>query len=888
MAVYDDDNNGGKKGFLRRAEEFLDTRLAGKVQKQIDNVSEDEPLTSKQLKHLEDLKSSAEEAADQLGKGYKPEGDGKGPNIKKIAAIAGIATGATGAVGALIAGFLSLNQFRLFHIMENMDASTFARYQGVSVEGRSREWIKAYMTARLLDIEKGPGDPGYNGNIMFRADKNFDDTEKGAGAKFKKWYDTMRGLNKTYNFESKLFGERGIKFTSIAFYDDKAKMIKVRPALISVNNTKVDAEVFSGPNAPNQAVLERALNQGDITALQEIARTTGKIDQFIDTKIFGNDVDANKELKRVVNEAIEVRWFSIKNRYQRHVIRKDIARMTGIRDWQYFAKTREKLQELQEKKISVRNKFLDRTLPSEMKAGLFLRCLFGVNDCHKPSEDPINKVNDSLPDTGIKRDGDKQATDAEGKPVGNAGDGSGQDILKAGKAAEMTKLIASKANPISSIISLMDQLARFDKAMRDHKLSGLIALARSKESMRAATIAGVMLSQAKTGELTHEENGEIMNDLYANTANGEAWQTVIEGRESQKVAAQTLQAAQDKAAYCSLDYQDKLEKPENRPFAERSFAFFCDKFRTGGTTLFALIEAGYTNTIGLVIGPLAAAFGPAAGTITQIMNSISNAITPNILGLIGLEDNVAEAQEAIMGYMGEKAMAYGGGGPMMNDNTPSGQVGNIMLQGWTELAEKGARSNGLAETNEATKAVAEQVYSQSRQDHLKHMSFNERYLSLNNHESIASRALFKLVNRPIDQIGSDLLSSVGGIFTSPLKLLSADTYAANTGGKFDPYGAATFMHTKTYDISQQCLTANPLTMTPASSTNADEQGIFTPDELTWTMLSDKEVYRTSLYDKVGDDDGRALRTENCAMMDDGIADAMGAAFGYKGANHYGG
>ena len=91
----------------------------------------------------------------------------------------------------------------------------------------------------------------------------------------------------------------------------------------------------------------------------------------------------------------------------------------------------------------------------------------------------------------------------------------------------------------------------------------------------------------------------------------------------------------------------------------------------------------------------------------------------------------------------------------------------------------------------------------------------------------------------------------------------------------------------TYDFPKEaCLDAPMLTMDPDTATNAVQMGIFKPGELTWDVVSDKDKWYDALYAKVGDDDDKAMKVWNCALLDNTVEGSVGQPYGYQAPGIY--
>ncbi|MBX6334336.1 hypothetical protein IRY61_03295, partial [Candidatus Saccharibacteria bacterium] len=760
----------------------------------------------------------------------------------------------------------------------NIEINTHVRLN-IDINGRSRIWLQAYITARLLDIEAGADNKSSTGNLLFRADCPYD----GLNVMFCRFYHKMRA---TPEFERDVFERHGIRFASMARRD--GIQIKIRPAKITINNKEFLLDLAG---ELGQELVERAA-RGEIAALQEVERRTGRLREFADIYQYASDREAGRAIRSLVREQYPHWWQSFK-RYQ---VRRDIFIMTGIRSWLFFERG-ETLDKLREGYINVRNRIILKMMPSSAKNGNFIGCLFGINDC-RASSDIANPVNRSLPDAGTQKQGDHTG-DTDGNPDTKDttyGDGSGEDMLKKGVqegleggnvSKAIVRQILGKLNIATGIASLLDSLARFDKALNNHSLSKIIMVARGTQLVGLYTTYKIAADQQKTGELHAEELGEMV-DTIRNSNNNEGWQTVVEPNRGNVATAMEVLPNATKEQFCDPEYQAFLEAmmSTNPIVVNKLFQYSCPDKKIGGPSLAQKLEDAWNNSIiGKVVHPILEEYNNWVGPIFRFLDGISDVIigpvVNAIISTLGLQDNI----EALMGWLAEKVISFAGGGPMVGPLTPQGQMINFLIQGGAYLSESAMRFQGAALTTPQTQKAALDRYYAYMTEQRQNQSFAERYLSIDNPRSLASKTLFAFANWQNDIPGS--LATLATSLVNPAKALTATVDAATTSADAkSPYAAANFAEIETYDFPTQCLDANPLTMTPQSATNADDLGIFAPSELNWDMLSNKNMFYTALYDKLGDDDDMGRMVWNCALLDNAVSAAIGGLYGYKGEAAY--
>lgn len=766
-----------------------------------------------------------------------------------IAALFAAITG--GAIS--LSAFLFLGIFDLPNFMKNVERAAFQRYQ-VDMNGRSRAWLQAYMNLRFGEIEDPDLAPKDRDNVFFRADK------VRSNRPLTDWYRTLRASN----FEKDLFEREGIRFTSIA--ERRGDSIKYRAGVISFRDT--DRKITFDPG---QRTFE-AIARGDPNAFNGALRDFAQVEQKWET-----DKEARRAIGEIVRKHNPGWWKAVKRYHLRH----DIQNLIGVRKWRFFENTRNKVHE---KKIDIRNKIIAQALPQDSKSGAFIKCLFGVSECRAAS-DPANPDARQYNPTGKQRDGDK--TDGNKDNPQKLGDGSGESTLQAGSdgagaAGEASRKIISKIVSRAGLLSLLDSLARFDKAVKDHSLSKFITQARGAQVAGLYTVFAVASDQLTTGQQTSTEVRAFM-DKFQRPAGSEGWTTVIapaSGSGKASAAGKGYTKARDKKEFCSLKHQAEMR--QNPEQAEREFQYQCPKDKVGGPNKAQELEDSWNSGPGLILHPFLSAFHAATGGIFDVFNAVADAVISPVvnaaLSVTGTKDNV----EDVVAFAGAKALEFGGGVLGIGQDTPSGQVANHVISGGAVTAEAAMRNQGAARTNSVTRALAENNLIAYQAEEQRNMSFFDRYVSLSNPKSLASTELFALSNTGI----SNILRGVSGIFasalSSPLAVLTQPAQAARTDG----YAAARFAGVETYDLPRRCLGNKTLDMTPRQATNADDLGLFKPEELNWELMSHKENWYDALYEKVDGDEKVAKKVWNCALFDNTVRGGIGAPYGYKGEDAF--
>lgn len=844
----------------------------------------------------------------RLGRGYtsEPEDDDSRGNFfergkeaikkrQKMAIIGGLFLSIT--TGSWLF-MLSILPFQMPHFFGNLDFKSMGRLREIGFEGRSRAWVQAYLTARLMDID-GPPDSTMPGggpnnkttdNILFRANRV--DT----GNPFVDWYKTV----KVSNFEAEMFEKHGVKFSSIAVRE--GNQVVIRTAKVTVKD-KVELEFNLQNEGIDATTIQRAMN-GDIEAFEEIDRLTGKLSQFVEIKVMGNK-EGKKELNRTLREVLELDGKKWNRGIVRWFMKKSIGNQTGMTSFTFFEATREKWKQ---KGVSVRNKMLDRMLPVNTKSSKVLKCMFGVESC-RASSDPSSPDNRNLPTVGSGTPG---RNGADGQPLAGGDDDPAlaEELVPVANAelSDVQKKVALgliKAGGIAlNVISIIDAIAKFDKTMSEGTLGKLVEVARGQQLASFYATSKVAADQFMTEVKVGDEVDDFNSGLIMNATNNEAWQTVVNGR-SNLVLAAGFTPAMDKLSYCSAEHQAQIEMPENTKAAEKEYAFNCPQDQIGVSSAKAL-EAGWKASVGLVLGPILEVWRNSIGLVSEVIDDLVGLIVgpvmEAVINVLGLQDNIQD----VTAWLGKKALQFSGAGLMWSETTPTGRLVNLLFQGAAWTAESTARYLGASITTPETEVKTIDAYRKIREQKIADTSLYDRYLALDKFDSVASNALFALVNRPPSQIGESLLGSIGSVFTAPFAIFSNTVNAQDIrGGIDDPYlNSRKIAAIQTYDFPMKECIEKPVigakppkikdgvwgangdglkdTMTPQSATNADELGIFKPEELNWDLLRDSDRWYTELYTRVENDDSKALPVWNCALLDNAVAGGMGGLYGYKG------
>ncbi len=790
---------------------------------------------------------------------YRKDGSNRFNFSRRKKIVAAVVSGIISLVVTMVTFFFP-SSFTLPNFMKNAEQAGFQRYK-VDINTRSTAWLEAYMALRFGEVDDPNLAPGDRDNVFFRAE-NVKNNQP-----LRDWYRTMR----TSKFEQDVFERRGIKFTSEAYRDSNG-VIKFRAAKL----TMPDATVRFDPRDLGYNELD-ALSQADVNKLN------GRLQDTLDVDRYGSNKEARAAIKQLVREEQPGVWKAVK----RYHLRQDIQNMIGVRKWKFFENTRGKIKA---KKVSVRNKIITQSLPENTKSGVFVRCLFGIGEC-KTSADYANPENNSFGDTGKKKsDGNpndpNQSEKTYGDPKnpetipGSTADESFQGAIDAaGTTGKIATKVLEKLNVYNNVLSILDALARFDQALHNHSASLIISQIRSQMFLGTLTTFSVASDNLTTGQVNSEEVRSFM-DQFARPTHGEGWTSVVEGQPSGTVsaAANGFSEAKNKKEFCSPQHQALMEKYPKE--AELEFQWQCPQDTVGGKNNAQALEDSWNNGAGAVLHPILKVFHDTTGGFFDVLNSISSAIVDPIvnagLSVTGLQDDVNGA----VAYASQEAIKIGGATPPIDDNTPSGQVGNVNIQASAVGGEMSMRDHGGAKTTETARAGTEKDIIAYEQDQAAHTSLMDRYFSPSNPKSLVATQMFAISDFKYSNAGQSLSNVFASALMSPWKVITQPTHADVPDG----YAAAKFAKLdNTFDMPPQALHAKVLDETPQNVTNADELGIFKPDELTWDLVSDCSKWYPALYEKVGGDEDKAMSVWNVALMDAGAKTGLGAAFGYKSA-----
>ncbi len=794
---------------------------------------------------------------------------------------------------AAILGFL--NVFKLDTLLQNIDARTFARLNG-NLDGRSNEYIRTYMIMRLADIGDSPNldRPNDPDNLILRAN-NVD-----TGNPVYKWYRVLRGSNtKTSAFERQVFEKHGIKFASVARRE--GNQIIFRPAVVTFDTRFKTARAVLGPD---QLGLTPAQRQG--VADIDVNQMNGRLREFVNASVFNDDKAARKQIKQIVHD--ETRFYKV---FERRMLRKSIQNMTGVRDWRFFEKTRSNLEE---RRTNIRNKILDKALPESTKNGKLVRCLFGLSDCKK-SDDPSDPQHraDTTTVVGDNGTNDQSITTSRttDNPDGTQTTTTGTETYK---TAEFLSEILKRTGVAFSVVNIaatVDLIEKIDSNIRSGAIAKTVQVAKATQAVGLYQVMKTSRDQIIKGDVTPEEFDAFMQVL-GNASNSEAWAVAVAGsspvRSAEASEPGKVYAAGPsnlgRTAYCEPDHQAKLSNPENEKEIienDKQYHYLCPDAVIGSANRAEQLEDAYLSTIGKITGPIAEAVRAARDSffgkifdgilkIAEVFGGAVNFVVEKFIAVLGLDDDLAR----LMSIIANKIAAFLGAGPILSGLEPGGVFMNYIVQGAAYTAESTSRMLGAAVTTATSANHAQQLLAGAEAD--RSLSFNERYFSLNQYDSLASRTLFSTADGINDT--PDVFSVVGSSLSNIKNVLPGMLF--NRVGAQpvtnDSYAGAKVAAIDSYDWPPECDQLKPITSQPKQGSNIQAVlGVArVPDtELTWELMTNSNDWYDYVYEKVGaavgdpdQEDTTAKTIHNCWLRDNAVRGGIGTRFGYTDDDGY--
>src|SRR3989344_6468228 len=411
--------------------------------------AEDDPY-----RQLQDAWDEAKAADETAGRSFYKQAPGEPRRTaagllkkKKTWLIAGGSIGIIGLLLGAVFGFL--NVFKLDHIMSNIDQRAFVRWNAAA-DRRSDTWIREYIKVRLTMLSDPDGNFDIEKSYYFKAKL---DTDHPATDWLKRMF--------VSNFEEDLAKNHGVAF---------------------VNEARGKGIYFTVLKINGEQVLGLDKNQSFDDALLKALRDG---DPNIEKKI---NIDLTKPgASKAARQAIKQETQHI-NILKRRFVRKAIKNETGVKNWRFFEKTRDRYDA---KKAEIRNKIIVAMTPDDTKAGKLIRCVFGIELCRGSTDpkDPNRKAGGTVatrdnPDTDKSIDTDhvdlcpgaipqKEGPPLcpRGKPDPNGDPNSWEhekinkpEDIKIGETADSIKRViggTAKVGNIIGWIGIIDMLSKF-------------------------------------------------------------------------------------------------------------------------------------------------------------------------------------------------------------------------------------------------------------------------------------------------------------------------------------------------------------------------------------------------------------------------------------------
>ena len=759
--------------------------------------------------------------------------------VKKRRKQAAIISGLTGIVTIpilIITSFFGI--FQLDFLLGNIDAKSFARFNA-SFSERSDKWFKSYIQLRLAEID---GDVSNNNNLLFRGNRV--DTNNPV----RDWYRTLRASN----FEKSLLENNGIQFTSIAQKQPDGSL-RFRSGKIQINKDVVDTGGF------DEAFLRRVA-AGDNGAINQLG---DRFDDFVKLEVFENDKAARRNIKRVARD--NTRFFQVLKR--RHV-RKDIANMTGVRNWQFFEKTRGKVRN---KKVEFQTRLVRAVVPENSRAGEFLGCLLGTRAACPRSNDPNHKDNRSL-DNGrrksISPDGNDDDDASRRSPVA-------QRFKQLFRGFSGALLVLEVLDTVSSINSLFKEDGGGSSA-----IDKMVYAARMASIMTTYTTFAIMKDQIKSGDPATLDGGQVNQAMQyiKGFEQSDGYNYLVKSQASKStVSAQEERIIRD----CDPDR-------DTSTYNEGDYVPFCDDQKPSGGDGKGLsgFQDGWNRFVSNTpIGSLLDAYEniPGKFILDKVAGAISSVVSPiidGIISLLGLEDNI----EGITDYLGEKIGGFIGISPCIDGEESTGGVAlNCLAAGAIGTAESSTRTSGgvASEPGTAIYNYNNQLAANYQGEQRAARGVFERYLSLENHESLASNIAFIA---SAQTSGGQAISTITGMVSAPFKQLGNFFANRPVFAQVGPSDTAEWAGVDRYDIPQACQNLDP--MDPdylQKATNAPPE---VPRE--WEVIGDQAAFWDAVYEVIGQDDpsNKAPGIYNCLLLDQRVRGGIGNLYGYTDDGGY--
>lgn len=822
--------------------------------------------------------------------------------LKKRGMQLGIAGGVVGLVGTLGLFSSFLNTFRLDHAMKNIDKKAYQRLSS-SLDVRNKYLMRSYIKARITEFE---GDANHD-NVFFKANKvetNHPMTD---------WYRTLR----KNGFEEKVLNKQGVYFTTLMDKNGKIGWANVK------GNDSIDPKIiekYDGTNGKPDLFKIDNTNFNDV--LNKI--DPDDLDAIFTVDKFDSHKSTRGAVKKIVND--EVPWFRVVKR--RH-IRKDIHNVTGIKNWRFFEKSRDKVAaKKQDIKNKVYNKFVDKFYGSNPNSAALLKCLFSDGKCASTDDsesgdghgtpngdDPELKDEDVSKETTKDGDGKTQTADKNLETKATASEvesvtkeaisdeandatakglskEAGEKFARASASKRIIYYLIAKVTGqgveevLKNSVPIPDPTKIWTWAKRIAKLDGLLGkggnskISKMVKNARRAQLIGIFGTlamsndQIKSGKLV----GDELNDFFAMTANlgnSEGW-GVLSGQISPEEAKKS---SPQKDAYCKEDFVPK----------STDFAYFCNSKRPDSGGKAEEISKAYSGSIGIALGPIASVVNKVEETIIgTIFNKATDLVGKPIEAATQPLVNAAMGSDFgqkigdIIGTLMGRLMDWLGAGPMF-DGTGN-DIGNLIVAGGVAQAESTSRASGAFKSTPQSAAYSDDLSAKYAAEVRKNQSFSERYFSLESPDSVASTALFAATNTS----ASSFMTKIGSVFSSFPRYfgsaMSGKLFAQSNNGATDLTGWA---GSGRYDIPQQCIDFEPTSPLQGGANYYNGTNYFNvtgQTDLDYASARDNDKFYQKVYAWAGTDNNRLDQVQtiwNCWLLDARAMGGIGFPFGYN-------
>lgn len=807
--------------------------------------------------------------------------------------------------------------FKLDHILQNIDAKSFSRFNA-SFSNRSDQYFKAYLKMRLNEINNPDGS---HDTLLFKADKV--DTDR----PIRDWYRTLR----TGNFEKELQAKTGIAFSagSIRNADGTTTL---KPVQLMFNNEVIDTLDPESSGLSQDTITKLKSGKLDTAALNDLNKLGDKADNIVTKNFFNDNRTARKAVKEAVKDETHF-WNVLKRRH----IRKDIMNKTGILSWRIFETTRDNYIN---KKIKIQQKIISKILPNN-KAGFWANCILGSGPCKKngdqnaPSNqsgadalgepspenksDPVDDLDNATTDpktgdiTASTVDDAANVADDVAKTVENSAANELSDtVAKEANQEGLTIVEKEATSGVSPIItatqiwSWLQKLAKISNNIVGNVFGKLVSNARLAQLAAAYATFNIALDQGKTGQLSADEFGQLMETLN-DVGQSEGWLNMNNPTAGNSVSAEatTAETNVSKTEYCKMNVKEqKLNK----------IHYFCSS--PNGDSNGSKLKEQYENSVVCtLICPIAEVVnGIKSNPVTNFLSGVLNfigSLSGRIMSALHIDDlfkaildstGISDSIGKLISYGMVKIMAFLGAGPIWDGTGNSGAV-NFLMAGSAATAEASTRSSGGVASTPKTLAYSNQLAASYEKAQKDSQSLFDRYASTSNPQSMFSTALFSVTSFNISTSLSHLFGWFGTIPKTLGSLANGNAFATTSD-----FNVAKWAGVDTYDIPPACQGTNldpldPDYLTKAvgvvdDSPSADKaRSVITAirPSITYANETDSAQFWKIVYDEIKKEeipetnkDGTVNNTQegvasaiyNCALFDQRVMSGLGYTSGY--------